>query len=274
MMEDIIDQVSGDEVGVPNKSKIKIALLGDPGLDSSDKPVSNRQVVGAAGALLGAALVVSGIQSGAFENTANAVGGKVATAGEAISSVADGIKITAEGAYDLLGNLIPSTEKSEPRIPNRILIGEVVISPKATFRTSPQVTDGNYEPSNEISREDAHLANEVIVNGKKTYVPVEIKAGEAILDKNPELVTGQYTGGGSGVGEDAPWIQFYTVGGKVVFTDYQKEAKGEGMIEQINHDPLKPVEYATATVIQNAGGVRVVQYDKTLPSEIGHLSAR
>lgn len=212
----------------------------------------------------------AGIGTGLFDKAGDEISDATKSTISMVENAVDTITVPIDKAIDLAGKIIPDDEPDRARIPNRILVGDVEIktSNELQLRRNPQVT-GKAESPNEIDWEDAKLANKKIVNNQVVYEPIEFKEGDTLIVRNPELVSGQYTGGGNGIGKEKDWIQLYLTDGSPVYINFQSETYGH--VNEMK-DPTKDSEYINATKLQDANGVRIVRYDSPLPENTSSVS--
>lgn len=237
------------------------------------KPSKIKKIARAALATIGigaATTVATGTASEAIDIIQDAP----STTAHALEHTTNAIKVPIDKGIDLLGNIIPDDEPGEPRIPNKILLGQVEIdvSDDLNLRSSPHTT-GKADAPNKIDWKDAQFANKVVIDGQEQLVPLETyEKGNTLLVNNPEIVIGQHTGGGNGIGENSYWIQLYRMDGSPVFINFQSETSQ--YVKEVKEDPTKPSEYINAETIQNAGGVKVVAFDKTPPDNTSVISIK
>lgn len=184
------------------------------------------------------------------------------------------IKVPADKGIDLMGKIIPDDEPDEPRIPNKILLGqvEIKVTDDLNLRSSPHTT-GKADKPNKIDWKNANLANKIVIEGQEQLVPLEkYEEGSTLVVKNPEIVIGQHTGGGNGIGENSYWIQLYRIDGSPVFVNFQSETRD--FVKEIKDNPSEPSKFINAKTLQDSGGVKVVVYDQTPPENTSQITIK
>lgn len=232
--------------------------------------ISNKVVAAVGGVMAVTAVVGAAEQKGVNQEIGDSIKDlSTETLNMAIDTV-DAVKVPVDKSVDIFGNIIPDNKPVEARIPNKILLGdiEIKITDKLYLRTSPSVM-GKSERPNEVSWDAVNLANKKVVNNQVVLQPIEYKMGDTLTVRNPEIVIGQFTGGGNGIGEKSYWIQLYQADGQPVYINFQAETSE--FVREVKENPADETRYSTATTIQNAQGLNIVQYDIPAPQTTSAL---
>lgn len=262
------------EVTESKRGSTKMPAFGsneyDRGIDTRTKTSDKLVLAGSAVALAAA----TGIVSGAFEKGAQEVGDFTQAVARNVEDTYNTLKMPLDGALDLAGKLIPDNEPDKARIPNYILKGQVEIqtSDALRLRQNPNTT-GKMDTPNELDWDKVELANKTIVDGKVVYEPIDVNEGDRLVVTNPELVVGQYTGGGSGnnrTPEEKLWLQLYTTDGGSVFVNYQGQTRE--FVHELKADPTTPSTYIKAETLQNSHGVTLVRYNQAPPQQTSSIT--
>ncbi len=231
----------------------------------------DRLILGTAAAALATTI---GIGTGAFEKTGEEIGDFTKATVATAENITNTIKMPFEGALDLAGKLIPDDEPDKARIPNYILEGKVEIktSDALRLRQNPKTT-GKADAPNELDWDKVKLANKKVVDYQVVYEPIDIDEGDTFIVENPELVVGQYTGGGTGntkTPEEKLWLQLYTTDGGSVFVNFQPQTRE--YVHEKKQDPTIPSNMIKAITLQNSHGVTLVQYDQAPPLQTSFIT--
>ena len=214
----------------------------------------------------------------ASDKIQDVVGGAVDTASATTRDIAETgvnvVKTPFEVAKDGLDAITPDNGPEKPRNPDGVMVGSVSIetTDRLNVRTSPNIP-GKESPGNEINWKDVKLVNQVVVDGRIQLVPVEFTPGDTIIVENPDIVDGQYSGGGFGHGESSNWVMLYTQNDKgelrAVYVAKQKETFPMVKNESENSRVIK-----AETVQDDPNGVKVIKFAEQVPTVRNQITVK